>query len=73
MIGILLSGSLEVTLNTLSFLVFRFLPDDPISEQGFPPEPGLTFNVLSGLITSLSKISTKPCWMLASTTLVGPS
>ena len=42
MISILLSGSPELSLNTFSFLVFRFLPDEPISEQGFPPELNLS-------------------------------
>jgi hypothetical protein len=74
MISILRGRFLEIFLDPLSCLIFRFLPDRRIIRTGMPFRKRyswLTFNVLRGLITSLSKISTKACWVLASATPVG--
>ena len=73
MISILRSGLLEIFLNPLSCLIFRFLPDGPIIRT-MPVRtrcPWLTFNVVRGVMMSLSKVSTKACWVLASATAVG--
>src|SRR6266702_3801698 len=74
MIGILSGGFLEIILNPLSCLIFRFLPDRPIIRTGMPPQmrcSWFTFNTERGLMTSLSKISKKACWVFASATAVG--
>ena len=76
MVGVLRGGFLEIFLNSLSCLIFCFLFDNPIiSTETFPVEtkgPSLTFNASRGLITSLSKMSTKACWVLASASTVCP-
>ncbi len=73
-ISIIRGGFLEIILNPLSCLIFRFLSDRPIIRTGMPSRTRcswLAFNCVRGLMTSLSKISTKACWVLASATAVG--
>ena len=73
MISILSSGFFEIFLDPLSCLICRFLPDFPKIRTRISARVGfswLTFNTLRGIITSLSNISTKVCWVLASAILV---
>jgi hypothetical protein len=68
-IGIICGGFLEFLLNPHSCLIIQFLPDRPIIRTGMPTQmkcSWLTFNVIRGLMTSLSKISAKACCVLAS-------
>ncbi len=74
-IGIFRGRFIEIIFNPLSCLIFRFLPDRPLIRTGMPSRmrcSWLTFNAESGSMTSLSKISMKTCWVLASAMAVGP-
>ena len=73
-IGIFRGRFIEIFFNPLSCLIFRFLPNRPLIRTGMPSRTRawLTFNAERGLMTSLSKISTKVCWVLASAMAVGP-
>ncbi|SRR6266702_95492 len=73
-IGIFRGRFIEIFLNPLSCLTFRFLPERPIIRTRKPSRTRcswLTFNAERGLMTSLFKTSTKACWALASATAVG--
>jgi hypothetical protein len=75
MVGVFRGGILEIFLNSLSCLIFLFPFDDTIVSTELSAETkgaSLAFNISRGLMTSLSKMSTKACWVLASALAVGP-
>jgi hypothetical protein len=74
MIGVFRGGIFEIFLNSLSCLIFCFLIDDTIVSTELSAETkgaSLAFNISRGLMTSLSKMSTKTCWVSVSAS-VGP-
>ena len=73
MVGIFCGRNFEIFLDSLPCLIFRFLLGDPVVSRVISTQTkgsSFTFNLERGLITSLSRMSTKSCWVLASTSVV---